>query len=490
MSTDDGLVQLSYNGEVYNFRELRAELEALGHVFHTTCDTEVVLHAYAEWGTDCFARFNGMWGVAFLDLRAATAAPRGWCWPATTSASSRCTTRVVGRPRAVRVGNQGDARRSRVRATPTTSRCTSTSRTASTTTPRPRSTACALLAAATWAVVDADGVHEQTYWEPELSETRRFATRPTFRPCSTVGRAPPRRRRPRRHLPERGLDSSSICTGGEPALSRARARLGVARGTTPDLLGGVRRRPHRRDALHRQRCSRSTPATSPCEPTAKDFVARWTVGLAHRRADGVERAVRDVVVMRLAQPKVTVTLDGQGGDELLGGYDHYPYVYLRELLKKRRCGHFVREAWESRDVVGAAGARRLGHRRHSLAVRAAARAGVRRRSPAAPVRTLEGRPEAPSGLRTSQTYSLPSLLRYEDRNSMAHSLESRLPFLDQELVDWVLAAAARRDHRPRVEPRRAPRGPEGVLHREGPHPPEEGRLHDARDSAGSGHVAP
>ena len=69
VGTDDGLVQLTYNGEVYNFRELRAELEPLGHTFHTACDTEVVLHAYLEWGTDCFARFNGMWALAILDLR-------------------------------------------------------------------------------------------------------------------------------------------------------------------------------------------------------------------------------------------------------------------------------------------------------------------------------------------------------------------------------------------------------------------------------------
>ena len=41
----------------------------LGHTFHTACDTEVVLHAYLEWGTDCFARFNGMWALAILDLR-------------------------------------------------------------------------------------------------------------------------------------------------------------------------------------------------------------------------------------------------------------------------------------------------------------------------------------------------------------------------------------------------------------------------------------
>jgi len=74
VSMDDGRLQMVYNGEVYNFRELRAELEGLGHTFQTTCDTEVVLHAYAQWGTDCFRRFNGMWGLAILDERAS--APR------------------------------------------------------------------------------------------------------------------------------------------------------------------------------------------------------------------------------------------------------------------------------------------------------------------------------------------------------------------------------------------------------------------------------
>src|SRR5579864_1680898 len=69
MAMDGGRLQIVYNGEVYNFRELRDELTRAGHEFHTTCDTEVVLHAYAEWGTDCFARFNGMWALAILDER-------------------------------------------------------------------------------------------------------------------------------------------------------------------------------------------------------------------------------------------------------------------------------------------------------------------------------------------------------------------------------------------------------------------------------------
>src|SRR5262245_40924049 len=49
-----------YNGELYNFLDLRPELLARGHIFRTRSDTEVVLHAYEEWGLDCVRRFNGM----------------------------------------------------------------------------------------------------------------------------------------------------------------------------------------------------------------------------------------------------------------------------------------------------------------------------------------------------------------------------------------------------------------------------------------------
>lgn len=60
-------VVLTYSGEVYNFPELRAELEARGHHFRTRSDTEVVLHAYLEWGADCVSRLNGMFAFAIWD---------------------------------------------------------------------------------------------------------------------------------------------------------------------------------------------------------------------------------------------------------------------------------------------------------------------------------------------------------------------------------------------------------------------------------------
>jgi asparagine synthase (glutamine-hydrolysing) len=68
----EGKVALSYNGELYNFRELRAELQARGVNFATTGDTEVVLKAYLEWGIECLNRFAGMFAIALWDERSKT----------------------------------------------------------------------------------------------------------------------------------------------------------------------------------------------------------------------------------------------------------------------------------------------------------------------------------------------------------------------------------------------------------------------------------
>lgn len=60
---------LSYNGEIYNFMELRSELQGLGHEFVSRCDTEVVMRGYLQWGDDLFARLNGMFALAIWDAR-------------------------------------------------------------------------------------------------------------------------------------------------------------------------------------------------------------------------------------------------------------------------------------------------------------------------------------------------------------------------------------------------------------------------------------
>jgi asparagine synthase (glutamine-hydrolysing) len=69
MSDQENTVWVVFNGEIYNFPELRRELEGFGHVFRTTCDTEVIVHGYKQWGDDVLNRLNGMFGLAIWDTQ-------------------------------------------------------------------------------------------------------------------------------------------------------------------------------------------------------------------------------------------------------------------------------------------------------------------------------------------------------------------------------------------------------------------------------------
>lgn len=69
MLSDDGRVVIVFNGEIFNYIELRGELESLGHTFRSRSDTEVLVHAYLQWGADCLPHLNGMWSFLIHDQR-------------------------------------------------------------------------------------------------------------------------------------------------------------------------------------------------------------------------------------------------------------------------------------------------------------------------------------------------------------------------------------------------------------------------------------
>src|SRR5208283_2536543 len=69
MGNEDGTVWVTFNGEIYNFQELRPELEKRGHRLATQSDTEVIVHAYEEYGNDCIKHFRGMFAFALWDAK-------------------------------------------------------------------------------------------------------------------------------------------------------------------------------------------------------------------------------------------------------------------------------------------------------------------------------------------------------------------------------------------------------------------------------------
>lgn len=69
MCNEDESVWITFNGEIYNYEELKKELTGYGHVFRSNTDTEVIIHAYEQWGEECQKKFNGMWAFALCDLK-------------------------------------------------------------------------------------------------------------------------------------------------------------------------------------------------------------------------------------------------------------------------------------------------------------------------------------------------------------------------------------------------------------------------------------
>ena len=69
MSNENGMIWIIFNGEIYNYSELRGELIKAGHVFKSRTDTEVLVHAYEEWGDKLVNQLNGMWAFALVDIK-------------------------------------------------------------------------------------------------------------------------------------------------------------------------------------------------------------------------------------------------------------------------------------------------------------------------------------------------------------------------------------------------------------------------------------
>ena len=460
VANEDETVWLVYNGEVYNYRELRVELEAAGHTFRTHCDSEVIVHAYEEWGPACAARFNGMWAFAIADLRGAGEDGRGGKLVLNRDHFGIKPLYYARSPKTGRLLFASEIKAllqdPELVAEPDEQmifeylqhgfhdhRAETFFR------------GVYHVPAATWIELPLDAADRR----------RRRGARHARRParehrlldaaCSRRdgGDDPADFRRRFRESVERrlvsevpvgsclsgGLDSTTIISFMSELLKEDAPDAASLRGqlkTFSAVFDGdpIDEREYIETAVE------STGAdTTYTNPTSHEFIGELRDFVWHQEEPIVSTGpYAQWCVMRSAREQVTVLLDGQGGDELIAGYVPYQLVYLRQLRKEGKYDLLRKEATASRDVLMPLAKRRIKQRRKQLPTRRLLRQDFLART------TDPGYGRSQSDLKERLlqdllTYSLPCLLRYEDRNSMAFSIESRVPYLDQEFVDHILS---------------------------------------------------
>ncbi|MBP2682275.1 MAG: asparagine synthase (glutamine-hydrolyzing) [Deltaproteobacteria bacterium] len=463
MGTPEGDLWITYNGEVYNYLELRVELAAKGHVFRTASDTEIILHAYREWGEECLSRFNGMWAFGLLDLRKNRlfcARDRMGVKPFYYHCDGRRflfgseIKQLLVDPSISRESHAGAAYDYLVHGVldhsdRTLFRSIRQLRGGCFLTVDLSGDSTAPSIRRYWGIdpgTRVDGLTDAQYAE-RFRELLEDSVRHRLRSDVPVG-----------SCLSGGLDSSSIVC----IANRLLRREGEAgKQNTFSSCFEDRRFDER---IFIDTVVAATAVTTHCVFPREGDMFRDLPSLSWHQDEpfGSSSIYAQWCVFRLARENgVKVMLDGQGADELLGGYHGFFDPYLAGLLASGKIAAAIREMAALRRIhrYGAANlAKRLlagilGP--DSLPVRFGSRLlGTSTRDVLDPGFLAEGRtdsllPEIPRIRGRSQLWSalhescfhtsLPALLHYEDRNSMAHSLESRVPFLDYRLVEYLFS---------------------------------------------------
>jgi asparagine synthase (glutamine-hydrolysing) len=449
MCNENGQIWIVYNGEIYNYLEVRRELESLTHRFNSQTDTEVILHAYEEWGTDCLTRFNGMWSFAIADLRT----NRIFC--------SR--DRMGVKPFYYTYDGKRFCFASEIKAILKVNRFSAQ--------PNEQMIADYLflglldhtdetsfkdiyqLKPGEYLLIEGNRLTVRSYWDIEpgdlcLSGDDDYAERFYELLRDSI------RLRLRSDVPigsclSGGLDSSSIVSLASRLMLDDEAISPTTAGKRQKTFSSCFE-----DHVYDER--KYIELVAKQTAVEKNYVfpkgenLQNDLGRLVWHQDepfGSTGIYAQWEVMKLAKKcGVTVLLDGQGGDELLGGYLPSFYYLFREEFQRRKWRRLCRELKGFRryhptmltDILS-----------HGFIPRF--RNAIGRRIDWAQdafqkkfFRSIPRSSKFRTGLdnylyQCFRSTTLPRLLHYEDRSSMAFSIEARLPFLDFRLVEYIFS---------------------------------------------------
>lgn len=452
MPDAEGRCRITYNGEIYNFRELRSELERHGHAFRSQTDTEVVLAAYLRWGPDCLDRLTGMFAFALHDFRD----PND---PRLFLARDRLGIKPLYWART----EDGIVFASEVKGmlasglvAPVLDRQAAWDYLTLGSVPGPRTIVRGVrsLLPGHAMLIRGTEIHRWQYWASTPRPTAALAM-----PEAAAGLRELLEEVVRQHLVadvpvgaflSGGLDSAGIVALASRAASHPLRTFTVAFGTGPEAQAELS---HARDVATACGADHSEEVVSGPD-VAGEFDAIIDA-MDQPTTDGVN----SYYVSRAARQAVTVALSGLGADEAFAGYPHF--VRLRQAAARLPHGN---------GALRRAGAvmERLAPRRLSSTLRFAAAAEPGRHSQLREVftpsekRRLCRRDALPQGLaRTEEGVDIPTLsasdpvtaasaveiggylantlLRDADAMSMAHSLEVRVPYIDHRIVEIALS---------------------------------------------------
>jgi asparagine synthase (glutamine-hydrolysing) len=464
--SEDKTKHIVFNGQIYNHREIRAELEALGHRFRTRGDTEVVLQAFTEWGPECTSKFNGMWAFIIVDrnnpkcplfVSRDRMGVKPLYWAKHNSTYLFCS-EIKGL-----VGSHG------VRFEPNSSavyKFLISGDMPSATTGDTFFSNINCIKPATNYTFGPEGVDFNTYWKiPEKNESNsdRILAAQTLKGLlqKSVSLRTPDEVAYAACLSS-GLDSSSIVS----LLLTGAEKLPIETFTTVFDEPGIHNEFPMVKDFAADKAINPNPVTVSVKALEEELLS--VVWHQDEPFGGLSIYAQWALMKGIRAQNIKVVLDGQGADEVLGGYHPYT-VALLDTLKAQGFRALLRSVLSLKSKhlssaqlvmrgcqvlllstkIGSSLARipgivhRSGLQRTFQdilnpnlfgAAQAQDTASFRRKKPPTSVHeTLQ---------RQVTEGSLPELLRYQDRNSMAHSVEGRTPFLDYRLVEFAFRDAS------------------------------------------------